>query len=538
DEVRNRERNLARVYLDSPGAPPRAMALRESGRGYSQKIFIRGNSNQLGESAHGRFLTVLQHENSPAFTKGQGRFELAQRIVDPTNPLTARVIVNRVWQWHFGAGLVRTPSDFGIRGSEPSHPELLDWLARQFIADGWSLKKLHRRILLSGAWQQSSQDHPGNHARDPENRLLWRMNRRRLSFEELRDSILTASGQLDSSYGGRPLDLTVSSARRRTIFGSVDRNTLPGFYRYFDFPSPEAHVAERFETIVPQQALYLMNNAFTMDQAASLAQRTASLSASSERITELYRLALGRLPDSDELALGLKFISSTASSETPTASSGATATPPTAIATPPDPWRYGYGSFSEERGRVVRFVPFPFFNGQWRGGPQENDPESGRSSLHSHGGTAGRNGSVAAIRRWIAPRAGKLAISGKLEVQQNSTEPSGDGVRGRIVSSRQGLLGTWLVHGTQEMTDVADLDVQPGDTIDFVADGRGRDQGAGFNWTPVLTMTVTDAAKDEKLKWEADREFKGVSTTPTVIYDAWARYAQVLLESNEFLMLD
>lgn len=534
DEVRNRERNLVRVYLEAPGAPPRAMVLRESGRSYDQRIFVRGNPNDFGDRSHGHFLTVLS--NGPqAFQKGSGRLELAQQIVDPHNPLTARVLVNRVWQWHFGAGLVRTSSDFGIRGATPSHPELLDWLTRQFIADGWSLKKLHRRILLSATWRQSSRDVPEYRALDPENRLLWRMNHRRLSIEELRDSILAAAGRLDDSLGGRPIDLTSLNARRRTLYGTVDRISLPGFYRSFDFPSPDSHIAERFETIVPQQALFLMNNAFPMDQAIAIAGRTSTATSPSERIAMLYRLILGRSPDAEELDLSLQFIEKAIIEQPvephlPTRDSGNKASAP-------EPWRYGHGRYDEVHKRVVQFEPFAFFNGQWRASSQDNDPDIGRCSLNAQGGIAGRDSSVAAIRRWIAPRAGTLSVTGKLSVQPKSTEPSGDGVRARLVSSRHGLLGTWLVHGTEEQTEVGNITVQPGDTIDFVADGRGRDQSAGFYWVPILTMTAADAAKDEKLKWEADREFKGASAPP-VPYDVWAQLAQVLIESNEFLILD
>ena len=148
------------------------MQLSESPRGYAQKVFVRGNSTVLGEDAPGRFLAVLARGEQQPFHPGKGRWELAQAIADPSNPLTARVIVNRVWQWHFGTGLVTTPSDFGTRGTTPSHPELLDALARQFVADGWSLKKLHRQIMLSATYCQSSQDNPTCRAADPENRLL------------------------------------------------------------------------------------------------------------------------------------------------------------------------------------------------------------------------------------------------------------------------------------------------------------------------------------------------------------------------------
>jgi Protein of unknown function (DUF1553)/Protein of unknown function (DUF1549)/Planctomycete cytochrome C len=526
DELRGKENKLARLYLDSPGAAPRAMILKESPRGYAQKVFVRGNPNILGEDAPSRFLAVLSSSDQKQFSKGKGRFELAQAIVDPSNPLTARVIVNRVWQWHFGAGLIRTPSDLGTRGAEPSHAELLDSLARQFIADRWSLKKLHRRIMLSATYRQSSQDNPTARTADPENRLLWRMNRRRLSFEEIRDSVLATAGRLDDTASGRPIDLTKAGSRGRTIYGTVDRITLPGFYRYFDFPGRDAHTAERHETITPQQALYMMNNTFMMDQAAHLARRIESLAKAppAERIAALYRLVYARSPSAEELALGQEFVAS--------------ATPAPDESALNSPWRYGYGAYSEKLGRVVDFEPFHFFaNGQWRGGKQEIDPSLGRCSLNARGGNAGRDSSLAVIRRWIAPYDGKISISGVLSSQLNSTQPQGDGVRGRIVSSRKGKLGAWLVHGTEEFTDLGGVEIQRGDTIDFVVDGRGRDTFGGFTWAPVLRMEGTDASKNAKLLWDAAKDFNG-SAPVASRYGAWERYAQVLLEANEFLFLD
>ncbi len=523
DELRGKENQLSRLYLDSPGAAPRAMIVRESPRGYAQKVFVRGNPNVPGEDAGGRFLAVLSADSASPFHKGKGRWELAQAIIDPVNPLTARVMVNRVWQWHFGAGLVRTPSDLGTRGAEPSHPELLDWLARRFGAEGWSLKKLHRRIMLSATYRQSSQDNPACRAVDPDNRLLWRMSRRRLSFEEMRDSMLAAAGRLDVSVGGRPIDLTTTAARRRTVYGAVDRIALPGFYRSFDFPGRDAHAPERHETTVPQQALYMMNNSFIMDQAAYLARRTELL-APTERIAALYRLVYGRRPATEELALGRQFVTEAPPMPEELGAVG--------------PWRYGHGSYSEQQGRVFDFEPFPFYvNGQWRGGQQEVDPSLGRCSLHAQGGHAGRDNSLAVIRRWIAPHDGKLSITGGLSCQSGSTQPQGEGVRGRIVSSRQGKLGAWLVHGTEESTNLTGVDVRRGDTIDFVVDGRGRDAHGGFTWTPILRMEVANPAKDTNLLWDAAKDFKGSSPIARR-YGVWERYAQVLLEANEFFFLD
>jgi len=545
DQLRNHERNLARLYLESPGTPALAMVLRESSGSYAQRVFVRGNPHHAGEMSHGGIPLVLT-DQPQQFTRGRGRWELAQSIVDERNPLTARVIVNRVWQWHFGSGLVRTPSDFGTRGAAPTHPLLLDWLAAQFMADGWSLKKLHRRILLSSTWQQSSQDNPTYRSTDPENRLLWRMDRRRLSFEELRDSLLAVSGRLDRKIGGRPSDLVKNIIRRRTVFGKVDRMALPGFYRYFDFPGANTHVPKRHETIVAQQALYLMNNGFVLDQAGHVAHRTATTEDPAARIGAMYRLVLGRSPSDEERSVIQEFINSQQPAD-PVVESDAVgakgddeaATPTAAAPDPANAWRYGWGSYDETRQRVTDFNPFRFSTGdRWRGGENENDPELGRIYLHSRIGHAGPNSELSVIRRWIAPRGGKLSISGAVSSQLNSTEPLGDGVRARIVSSRRGQLGVWLVCGTEESTDIPDLTVEPGDTIDFVVDARGRETHGSFAWAPILRMDASaDSVTNEALVWDSAKDFKTAPPTARP-FDVWQRYAQVLLESNEFTFLD
>ncbi len=182
-----------------------------------------------------------------AFREGSGRLELARAITDRDNPLTARVLVNRVWMYHFGAGLVRTPGDFGTRAEPPSHPELLDWLADRFVSEGWSLKRLHRQILLSATYQQSAGGPEDSSIRelalhqDPENRWLWHMPMHRLSFEELRDALLAVTGEIDASIGGRPVDLLKAPfPTRRTLYGEVDREDLPSVFRAFDFANPDS----------------------------------------------------------------------------------------------------------------------------------------------------------------------------------------------------------------------------------------------------------------------------------------------------------
>jgi hypothetical protein len=294
-----------------PGAPPRAMVLEDAAVPYEPRVFLRGNPHNLGEAVPRRFLGVLADERRQPFHKGSGRLELARAIVDPKNPLTARVLVNRVWLHHFGAGLVRTPSDFGLRSEPPSHPELLDYLAVTFIADGWSIKKLHRAILLSQTYQQQSDDRSEGKAVDPENLLLWKMNRRRLDFEALRDSLLAVAGRLDRKVGGPSVRyITSPAATRRTLYGFLDRLNVPGLYRTFDFPSPDATRPQRDITTVAPQALFLMNDPFVIEMARHLIRRpeVAGETGVAGKVTRLYRLLYGRVPSGEEMALAVGYL--------------------------------------------------------------------------------------------------------------------------------------------------------------------------------------------------------------------------------------
>ncbi len=294
-----------------PGAPPRAMVLTDLPTPVEPRVFVRGSPNNLGEAVPRRFLEVLAGKDRRSFTEGSGRLELARAIASKDNPLTARVMVNRVWAWHFGEGLVRTPSDFGLRSEPPTHPELLDHLATAFMAGGWSLKKLHRLILLSAVYQQQSIDRPECRRIDPENALLWRMNRRRLDFEATRDALLAVSGRLDRRVGGPSVkDLLSASANRRTLYGHLDRLNVPGLYRTFDFPSPDATSPQRAETTVPQQALFLMNSLFAQDCARQLIARSdvGRIKDAGGRVGHLHRLLFGRAPGPDECRLAEAFL--------------------------------------------------------------------------------------------------------------------------------------------------------------------------------------------------------------------------------------
>jgi hypothetical protein len=245
------------------------------------------------------------------FRDGSGRLELARAVVDPNNPLTARVFVNRVWIHHFGRGLVATPGDFGLRSDPPSHPELLDHLATEFVRGGWSVKKLHRMILLSATYQQRSDDRPDRQKADPENRLLWKVPRQRLDFEATRDALLAVSGRLEAKVGGPSAkDILSPASTRRTMYGFVDRLQVPGLYRAFDFPSPDATSPQRDATTIPQQALYLMNGPFAAECARAFLRRpdVATITDVPGRAGRLYQICFGRDATSAEIELARQFI--------------------------------------------------------------------------------------------------------------------------------------------------------------------------------------------------------------------------------------
>lgn len=309
DKVTQLKRNVENLKVTSPGAPPRAMVMRDS-QPQNSPVLIRGNPGRPGKQVPRQFLEVVAGPERKPFTNGSGRLELAQAIVDSKNPLTSRVIVNRLWQHHFGTGLVPTTSDFGTRGLPPSNPELLDWLSLKMIDSGWSMKQMHRLILSSAVYRQSSCENQAARQADPENRLLWRMPRLRIDFETMRDSLLAVSERLDLSLGGRPFDDVMNPKNsRRTIYALVNRNDLPGVFRAFDFADVDASAPQRPNTTVPQQALFALNSPFVQEQSRRIsASSQVEASDDGARIVFLYCKIFSREPSSDERELALRFV--------------------------------------------------------------------------------------------------------------------------------------------------------------------------------------------------------------------------------------
>jgi cytochrome c553 len=275
-------------------------------KGADMRVYVRGNPHKEGDLVPRRFLTVLSPGEPVRFTHGSGRLELARAIASPDNPLTARVMVNRVWLSLFGQGLVGTPSNFGSLGERPTHPELLDHLALFLMEHGWSIKALQREILLSATYQLSCDRDARNAEADPANRLLWRMNRRRLDVEAWRDALLAASGSLDLSFGG-PSQNLAGGSRRRTVYGAVSRHNLDQLLRLFDFPDPNLTSEKRPVTTVPLQQLFVLNSEFMVAQARAL---VAALPAGDDeaRIRAAHLRLYGRPARADEVALGREFL--------------------------------------------------------------------------------------------------------------------------------------------------------------------------------------------------------------------------------------
>jgi hypothetical protein len=307
--LEGREAELKGLKQALPKPYPFLHVLQDAAEPKDLHVAIRGDAKNKGESAPRRFLAVLSPQERLPFSSGSGRLELAQAIASPDNPLTARVMANRIWQHHFGRGLVETADNFGRLGEAPTHPKLLDYLAAEFISSGWSIKALHRQIMLTEAYQRSSAVIDSNYENDPDNRLLWRFQPiERLDAEALRDSILAVAGKLDLTAGGAPKDLTVTNARR-AVYGKVNRTNPDPTLTLFDFPDPKASASERSITVGPLQRLYFMNSPFVMAQAEALAERLAAEAGemAADRIRLAYALLYTRAPSPKEIDVGAAF---------------------------------------------------------------------------------------------------------------------------------------------------------------------------------------------------------------------------------------
>ncbi len=503
--------------LTHPGSPARAMVLQDVEKPRDSFVFIRGDKTKRGPVVPRQFVEILAGGERKPFTDGSGRLDLAKAIASKENPLTARVLVNRIWLDHFGQGLVGTPSDFGLRGEAPTHPELLDYLARRFMDDGWSIKKLHRLIVLSDTYQQRSDDSPRATELDPGNTLLSHFNRRRLDFEATRDTLLATSGSLSPDIGGRSVSVA-TDATRRTLYASIDRLNLPGVFTTFDFASPDMTSPQRNETTVPTQALFLMNSPFVIEQAKLLVARPeiAQPTTDDQRIRRLYQILFQRQPTAQDLGDGLEFL------RLQTASKPALP--------PKSDWNYGVGRLAEATKEVKFFEAKRFATDAWQIGGK-----TGAVTLTEAGGAA-QPQPQGPTRRWTSPVDATVRIDAVLG---HIAAPKKSGVRGWVVLSRAGepakLLGKWDARGAKKPTKLESVEVKQGDTIDFIVLTLGEEPET-FAWAPLIELC--DPAGHAKHRWSAQTEFAGPPEPAPLGLTPLEKYAQVLLLTNELVFVN
>ena len=514
------QKSLSDLVVDHPGSPARAPVLQDAAKPADSYVFIKGNPGTRGPVAPRHFLSILAGDNPPNFKDGSGRLELARAIASKDNPLTARVMVNRIWLHHFGEGLVRTPDDFGERGDPPTHPELLDYLASRFMESGWSIKQMHRLIMLSSTYQQSSATDAEEVRADPDNRWLGRMNRRRLDFESLRDALLAVGGDLDLKAGGKPVKLDVEPfSLRRTIYGFVDRRNVPNMFQAFDFPSPDLTTGRRETGVVPQQALFMMNSPLVVQQSRNVVRNIVFKPMTAEaRVKLLYNQVYQRPPTEAELKLAADYLRADGAAEWETNAQSA--------------WSYGYGQYDPLMKRTKTFAPMgQFANGTWQPGGKTPDARLKGLNLTADGGTPVKTAAV--IRRWTSPREGVISIAGTL----SHGAKDGDGVEGRIVSNRSGELGNWVAFNSRAETKLEQVHVAKGEIIDFITDGREDPSNDAFKWTLTIQMSpAPNAPRGGIVNWDARKDFSGEAQARRMT--SWEKLAQVLLETDEMMTVD
>jgi hypothetical protein len=490
-----------------------SMPLFESDKAMNPYIFGRGSPGNVGARVPRQYLEVVSGPDRKPFQNGSGRLELAQAIANPDNPLTARVICNRIWMHHFHSSLVTTPSDFGLRCEPPTHPELLDWLASHLVESRWSLKEVHRAILNSATWQQTSIDDARKRKVDPENSLYWRMNRYRLELEPMRDAILAVGGNLDLTLGGKAVDIVkMPTPRRRTIYGFIDRQNLPGLFRTFDFAGPDTHCPGRFKTSVPQQTLFLRNSQFLVDEARRVAGSLDEQASPTIRIRDLYRKTLARNPDPDEVQLADAFLSQSVAG--------------TVQATPL--WQYGFGHFDFEKNRIENFQKLPHFTGKaWQGGTDLPDSKLGWVTLSATGGHPG-DPAHAGVFRWTAPHNGLFGVTGRM----THSSDQGDGVEAIINVPSSGKMERAVAQNGFKDTLLKPVNLSAGDHIDMIAHCRQTPAFDSYNWSFEVRNFDREHSGE---RFSMASQFRG--PLPDQL-SGWELLAQTLLLSNEFQFVD
>jgi hypothetical protein len=464
------------------------------------QLFHRGDHQQPKQKVLPADLTIAADEGSlpliperaPNLKTSGRRLAYARWLTSGKHPLVARVLVNRVWLHHFGQAIVPTPSEFGKLGMPPSNPALLDWLADEFMQSGWDLKQLHRTIMKSTAWRQNAVRDDSKSAIDAENAFYWRKSIQRLDAEVIRDRMLVASGTLEPNLFGPPIAIKADDAgqiivdgqqKRRSLYLQVRRSQPVAMLQSFDAPVMDVNCERRPVSTVATQSLILMNGEFAWQQAELLAARA---------VREAVPLSSEQFPNQPEMP------------------------PPIA----PE-WRYGYGEFDEPSQRVTGFADLPHWTGtEWQGGAQRPDPTLGWVIANQNGGHTGAR--FASIRRWTSPNSGRIRIDGA--IQHGS--PNGDGVRGRIVSDRRGLLGQWQVLNNMAQTNVDEFTIEAGESVDFVTDCITNESSDSFTWKTKIIFPTAEGIPQERVR-DSVAEFHGPVSAdsfvelPAQLHIAW-----------------
>jgi Protein of unknown function (DUF1549)/Protein of unknown function (DUF1553)/Planctomycete cytochrome C len=458
-------------------------------------IFHRGDHRQPTSIVKPADLTIASPvgerfeipEHDPVLPSSGRRLAWARHLVNGQHPLVGRVLANRIWLHHFGKGIVDTPGEFGILGSRPTHPELLDWLADELVRQGWSLKRLHKLIMTSSVYRQSSRRTEQTAAAiDSDGALYSRFSVRRLDAEIVRDRMLATNGRLDKTQFGPPVEVVEDFAgqvhvkadsARRSIYIQSRRSKPVSLLSAFDAPVMSVNCDRRISSTVALQSLMLMNGDFMMKQADQLAKRL-KLEAPNDLDRDLTRQFENRFPSRQAA------------------------------------WQYGYGSIvdapsdSPTQPPTVQFQPFAVWSDlRWQVSGAFPDSVVGHAFLHASAGHPGNNQQRSVIRRWTSPDRGIVAITGSLKHHSES----GDGVRSRVISSRNGLVGTWSSKTNTVETNVARIEVQQGDILDFVTDCLEADTSDSFDWA--FNLQLTGDSGQEKAGWDSVADFHGPLTT-------------------------
>jgi len=519
NQRRQRASAMSKVMAEHPGSPPRAMSLRDRQHWSQAVIFVRGNPANHGETFDRQWLGFL---GGGKYEDGKSpRLSLAEKIADPANPLTSRVIVNRIWAWHFGSPLVE-PGDFGPQTPRPELLSLLDTLAIAFQEKGGSIKKMHRLLLTSNAFKLDAAGPEENDAKDQANTLFWKWNRRRLDFETMRDRVLASSGALDTRrLGGRSVNLdNAGSDPRRSLYAFVDRYALPGTFVSFDLPHPDHHSPKRVETTVPQQALYFLNGPLVLRQAERITKDAAfhNLSDDRVRVHFVYQKLFRRAPSEEEVLGALDWIGSVDPADYAPRLGGY--------------WevRHGpdVGKPSEE------LASFPVFaDNVWKTGPDPATAPVRWLNAGAGGGHASAKHTM--VLRWVAVGAGNVRMIGNIK----RTQKGGDTLAWRIDSRDKVLSEAKLGPESESKIKGRWIDVKPGDTMDFVLRAPDGDTCGGVAWNIRVEgreskdSPVIEVGDFTRQFPTADKPVPGA--TPA---DPWADLVQMLWASNEFHFID